>query len=254
MYKMGVLDRTVVKKTYQDLGYDAANAELLTRFTEVTYAPDPDYPLKDKKDMSTTLITACYKKAIINRTQAATMLAALHYIPTEVQFILALAEAEDVVTKRPDYIAESKRDLIGITETSYVNRTLNAATARTLLSGQGMTESEVITRMGILDLHSLIEATKREVGYIGDAYKSRAITQVQGVTKLGQLGIGGAEQAKWFAEWDIDRANQSRRLTVKEYSDAYYDGLITLEEVTDSFRGLGYAEKDIPLLLKLKIE
>ena len=254
MYKMGVLDRTVVKKTYQDLGYDAANAELLTRFTEVTYAPDAEDPLKDKKDMSTTLITACYKKGIISRTQVVTMLTALHYIPTEVQFIVALADAEDVVTKRPDYIAESKRDLTGVVENAYVNRTITAETVVRLLESVGMTTAEISLRLMVLGVHQDTETHKREIAVVGDAYKTRALTQVQVVTELGRLNVSAAEQQKSIAGWEVDRRLGSRRLTVKEYSDAYYDGLITLDEVTDSFRGLGYAEKDIPILLKLKIE
>ena len=253
MFKMGVVSRAQVKKTYTDLGYDAANAELLTRFTEVTYAPDPEDPLKDKKDLTTTLITAGYKKGIVTRAQATVMLAAIHYIPVDIEFILAQAETEDIVATRKDYMAESKSDLIGITETAYVDRTLKAETARTLLAGQGMTEAEITVRMGILDLHSLLASHKREIAIIGSAYISRALTQVQTVAKLGQISVGGAEQTKLFAEWDITRSTGDRRMTVKEYSDAYYMELITLEEATDALRGLGYAEKDIPVLLKLKI-
>jgi hypothetical protein len=254
MYKMGVLDRTVVKKTYQDLGYDAANAELLTRFTEVTYAPDAEDPLKDKKDMSTTLITACYKKGVVTRSQAAVLLAALHYVPTELEFILALADAEAVVTKRPDYLAESQRDLVSVVEAAYVNRTLDAAEARAYLSSLGMTDVEITLRLSVLDVHALTEARKREIAVVGDAYKSRAITQVQVATELGRLNVPATEQAKAIAEWEIERRIGSRRLTVKEFSDAYYMNLLTLEEVTDSLRGLGYAEKDIPILIQLKIE
>jgi hypothetical protein len=254
MYKMGVLDRSVVKKTYQDLGYDAANAELLTRFTEVTYAPDAEDPLKDKKDMSTTLITACYKKNIITRAQASGLLAALHYISTEIEFILALADAERVVSVRPDYVNESHKDLVNIIENAYINRTIDVPTATLHLKNVGMTDSEVQLRLFVLDAHSSTEARKREMAVVGDAYKSRAITQVQVVTELGRLNVPATEQAKAIAEWEVERRIGSRRLTVKEYSDAYFDELLTLEEVTDSLRGLGYAEKDIPILLQLKLE
>jgi hypothetical protein len=252
MYKMGVLDRGVVKKTYQDLGYDAANAELLTRFTEVTYAPDAEDPLKDKKDMSTTLITACYKKNIVTRAQAAGLLAAIHYIPTEIEFILALADAEAVVTKRPDYLAESQRDLVSVVEAAYVNRTIDAAGARGFLIPLGLTEAEITLRLSVLDTHALTEARKREIATVGDAYKTRAITQVQVATELGRLNVPATEQAKAIAEWEVDRRIGSRRLTVKQFTDAYYMNLITLEEATDSLRGLGYAEKDIPILLQLE--
>lgn len=254
MYKMGVLDRTVVKKTYQDLGYDAANAELLTRFTEVTYAPDAEDPLKDKKDMSTTLITACYKKGIVTRSQAAALLAAIHYVPTEIEFILALTDTERVVSTRPDFLAESQRDLVGIIETGYVKRTIDAGVTRKHLGMAGMTDDEISLRLFILDTHAQIEARAREIAVVGDAYKTRAITQVQVATELGRINVPATEQAKAIAEWEVERRIGSRRLTVKEYSDAYYMELLTIEEVTDSLRGLGYAEKDIPILLQLKIE
>jgi hypothetical protein len=253
MYKMGVIPRATVKKTYQDLGYDPANAELLTRFTEVTYAPDPEDPLKDKKDLTTTLITAGYKKGIITRTQAATMLAAIHYIPADIQFILAQAETEAVVVKRKDFVAESKTDLLGILETAYINRTMGAETVTTNLTSLGMTPSEISLRLWVLDTHAASEARKREIATIGDAYKTRSLTQVQAVTELGRLNIVSAQQSALFAEWEIDRRIGSRRMTVKQYADAYYMKLITLADATDSLRGMGYAEKDIPLLLQLEL-
>lgn len=254
MFKMGVVSRATVLKTYKDLGYDAANAELLTRFTEVTYAPDAEDPLKDKKDVSTSMITTAYKKSLITRQQAAVMLNALHYVSADIMFILSLADAENVVSTRKDYIAESKSDLIGVIETGYVNRTIDVAAATWSLTNMGMTPAEITLRLQVLDLHELLTSRKREIEIIGNAYKTRAITQVQVVTELGRLGIPATAQAKAIAEWEIERRVGDRRMTVKQYATAFYMKLITLAEATDSLRGLGYAEKDIPLLIKLEIE
>jgi hypothetical protein len=253
MYKMGVIPRAMVKKTYQELGYDPANAELLTRFTEVTYAPDAEDPLKDKKDLTTTLILNGYKKGIIAYAKTVALLAGIHYTPPDIQYLIALANAERTVAVRPDYTAESYRDLVGIIETGYVNRTLSVESVNYHLGRVGMTAAEIALRLSILDTHAILTARKREIEIIGNAYKSRAITQVQVAAELGKLGIAATEQAKSIGEWEIERRVGDRRMTVKQYADAYYMKMITLAEATDSIRGLGYAEKDISLLLQLEI-
>ena len=248
MFKIGVVTRAQVKRTYQDLGYDAVNAELLTRFTEITYPPDPDDPTAAARDLTAGVITASYKKDLINRAQAIERLMAIGYDLAEATFYVNLADAQREVAAAPDYNAEHTRDLIAITERSFLAGNIDAPTANTAFQGIGLSSAEAGLRMNVLRVIQTEQVQEAQVKLIGDSYTTRILSHTDVIARLGALGIPSGAQNKLLAGWESERALRNRRLSESQYREALDLKQITETEYTEALRGLGYSERDATIL------
>jgi hypothetical protein len=85
MYQMGVLDRSQVKATYKQLGYDDDHAEHLTIWTEDAYS-DAD------KEVTKADALGAYLDGIITKAVCSQFLGALGYPPNYVLLLLARAD------------------------------------------------------------------------------------------------------------------------------------------------------------------
>ena len=85
VFRMGIIDRDQVKRTYLDLGYDEEKAEWLTKFTEVEQS-EPD------RDLTKAEILSSYSKAIIGQHECNDMLLDLGYSQDEVNILISMKE------------------------------------------------------------------------------------------------------------------------------------------------------------------
>ena len=105
MHKLGVLDEVGVLKAYQDIGYDAKNAKLLTDFT-IKYNADPesaeetatDRVRKAYKDLTKNEIIAAYSDKLLSQIETATELYYLGYSPDEASQLISLQDYKTAVT------------------------------------------------------------------------------------------------------------------------------------------------------------
>jgi hypothetical protein len=248
MFKMGIIGRTEVLRSYLDLGYDATKAEWLTRFTEVTYPPDPEDPTQTNRDLTRDVITRGYQRGIITREQAAAQLAAIGYDASEIEFLLSLADADKLIDTTPDYTLEHQRDIIAVIERAYTRANISPASARSAFASVGLDAAEIGIRMTILDSIRAESVTEDAVATIGKAYVSRANTRAETLAALGQFNIPGGAQLKIMAEWEWTREHGDRRLTASQYQEAYDLKIVNLVQYKEAMRGLGYAEKDVAIL------
>lgn len=82
MHDIGVLSREQVRRRYQDLGYTAADAELMTRFTE-------DYNLKRERRSGEKELLESYLKGILTIGGLQSGLSGLGFREEDVQFIIS---------------------------------------------------------------------------------------------------------------------------------------------------------------------
>ena len=85
VFKMGIIDRDQVKRTYLDLGYNDEKAEWLTRFTEMQNT-------ETDRDLTKAEILSSYSKAIIGRAECFEMLTDLGYSDDEVNVLISMKE------------------------------------------------------------------------------------------------------------------------------------------------------------------
>jgi len=89
VFKMGIIGRDEVKRTYLDLGYDEEKAEWLTKFTEIEQTE------KDR-DLTKAEILSAYEKSIINLSACKEMLLDLGYSQDEVSILISVKEYQTV--------------------------------------------------------------------------------------------------------------------------------------------------------------
>ena len=99
MHKLGVLTEAGVLKAYQDIGYDAVNAKLLTDFT-IKYNEDPenaeetgaDRARHAARDLTKAEILNAYSDKLLSKEDTAAELYYMGYSPSESAQVLALAD------------------------------------------------------------------------------------------------------------------------------------------------------------------
>jgi len=89
VFRMGIIDRDEVKRTYFDLGYDEEKAEWLTKFTEMEQT-------EQDRDLTKAEILSAYEKTIINQTTCNGMLLDLGYSQDEVNILISVKDYQTV--------------------------------------------------------------------------------------------------------------------------------------------------------------
>jgi len=85
VFRMGIIDRDQVFRTYLDLGYNEEKAEWLTKFTEMQNT-------EADRDLTKAEVLSSYSKAIIGRAECNTMLLDLGYSQEEVDILISMKE------------------------------------------------------------------------------------------------------------------------------------------------------------------
>jgi len=85
VFRMGIIDREEVKRTYLDLGYNEEKAEWLTKFTEMQNS-------EADRDLTKAEILSSYSKAIIGKQETNDMILDLGYSQDEVDILISMKE------------------------------------------------------------------------------------------------------------------------------------------------------------------
>lgn len=89
VYRMGIITREQVLRTYLDLGYNDEKAEWLTKFTEMEQG-------EKERDLTKAEILSAYGKEIISLAETKPMLADLGYSETEVDVLVSIKDYQEI--------------------------------------------------------------------------------------------------------------------------------------------------------------
>ena len=251
MYKMGIVDRAGVKRTYMDLGYDDAHAEGLTEFTVNWAEDDPEEKTTKYKTMTTSLLQQAYYKNLIGMDELIAQLVGINYPQAEAEMIAEITEARRVVEKTPDYTVEYRRDVKAVIERSYYKGMIDAATATRYLTEAELTPPEIEYCLAASDLARGEATREAQIKVIADAYASRAIDRTGALSLLGKLDLPATEQERLLSDWDTAISLGARRLTEAQYRLALRSNVIDRDGYQEAIRGLGYSEPDVAILMQL---
>jgi len=253
MYGLGVLDRAGVKRAYQDLGYNETNAELLTQFTIKYEEGDESDRITKHKHATETVLVKAYKKGILSSADLTTRLIELGYDTDDTDMIIALADAEALIDRVPDYVAEYRRDMKTILENAYVKGVMSRSEVSAKLQQIGLEADEITFTLAVDDLHKHEKDLADRVAIVQTQYVNRSIDRSKAVDALGRLGLPGSQNAALFAEWDVARSLRTKRLTLAEYGKALEFGFINEATFRENMAGLGYTPVDIDLYVTMKL-
>jgi len=115
MHKLGVLNEKEVLKAYQDIGYNAENAKLLTDYT-IKYNGDPetaeetqtDRTRNQFKDLTKAEIVTAYSDRLITALEANQQLYELGYSEAETSYIIGIADYKNAVADVKDALKNLK--------------------------------------------------------------------------------------------------------------------------------------------------
>ncbi len=253
MYRLGVLTRDEVKRSYMDAGYNDRDAERLTQFTVKYEDPDGGSVAEKRRDLTAAMILTAYKQQVISRAETESKLSRIRYTPDDIRFMVALADTERLIDQKPDFHAEHVRDTKNAIEQAYYNGVVDRGTACSQLGVIGLSGAEAELSLSFVDYNRAAKGKDEVISAIGKAYVNRVYDRNQAISKLGGIGITGSEQGRLFAEWDINRDFRSDRLTEAQYRKAYNYDIIGLEDYQEAMRGMGYSERDVDILSRIAL-
>lgn len=245
MFVEGVIGRDRVLRGYQDLGYDPADAAILTAFA-VAQKQAPE------RELAKGEITALYEQRILDRPAARARLRALGYSEDEADAILALADARarsklrtaTITVVRGRFVAReidraeatARLDAIGLPpagreeylslwefERAETPTLLTEAQARAALARGLITEPTYrahLARLGYereaIDVLVQLAQPRAAVTRTRDLtradilrdYRRAAISRAQAAAELGNLGYDAAEADRLLDPIDDERAGE----------------------------------------------
>jgi len=128
MYGLGVLDRDDVKRSYLDLGYNDANAELMTEFT-IRYETDAD------REATKSDILGGFKDGMLSAAECEEWLKAIGYTDDVAGYLVA---REQVKLERSQLNKQ-----IDVIEDLFTAGAITSAEARTRLTALGLRGNEI---------------------------------------------------------------------------------------------------------------
>jgi len=183
VYRMGIIDREQVLRTYLDLGYNDEKAEWLTKFTEMQNT-------EADRDLTKAEVLSAFDKAIINYVTCRTMLLDLGYSEDEVEILISVKEYQTV--------KEIKARELKRIQKFYLAGAYNANQAITELGKLDLVGAEQDSLMALWDSEKLSKLKMPSKKDLDTFLQSQVINEDQYRLELGKQGYKGN-----YVEWYI---------------------------------------------------
>lgn len=188
LYKTGVINKARVLDGYKDLGYTDTDAQALA-----------DFAVKDamgaEKDVTRAAIVTSYKKAIINRGDAESMLIAIGYSSIEAEFYFDIADYE-IEVKRID-------EVLDYVEFMYISSEFDAQDVSAELGKLNLPSAQTERLLLVWDIKRRKKQKIPSKSDIEDFYKRDIIDRDQLIDSLRKAGWPDER-----VEWIIARIDQ----------------------------------------------
>ena len=113
-----------------------------------------------------------------------------------------------------------------------------------MLQNLGYVEANAELLMARADLEIYATYKKEQIGYIKSAYVSGKINEGEALSRLGKLDMPATEVNRLMESWDLARVSKVKDLTLENLKAFFKGKVISIEELTDELRELGYSEQD----------
>jgi hypothetical protein len=231
LYRVGVINAARVLDGYKDLGYKDADAQALA-----------DFAIKDatgaEKDITRAAIVTSYKKAIISRGDAASMLTEIVYSAQEADFYLDIADYE-IEVKRVD-------DVLDYIEFMYVNSEIDAQGVSAELGKLNLPSAQVERLLLVWDIKRRKKQKIPSKTDFEDFYKRDIIDRDQLIDNLKKAGWTG-ERVGWIVA-RIDQRIQEDARKEAERAQKEQDRLIASDKA-EKYQ-LDKADIDVQIALR----
>ena len=184
VYRMGIINRDQVFRTYLDLGYDEEKAEWLTRFTEMQNT-------EADRDLTKSEILGAYVKQIIGYADCHAMLLDLGYSEEEVAILISSKEYQEYKEWKTREMKRIERFYLAGAFTA--NQTINE------LGKLDLTGAEQDSIMKLWDSERLAKLRSPTKKDLDELFSADVITEAQYRLEVRNLGYV-EKYIDWFVQ------------------------------------------------------
>jgi hypothetical protein len=248
LFSARLLDRTGVYNANLDRGYNPANAELLTRFTEQNYSPDEQTTADVRRDLTASNIRLSYRRHIIDRDDAVDRLVDIGYDPEEADFLLAQDDAQLALNPTTDAGVDVRELTLANILTAYRERVWDRDRAQLELEVLGYLSGTADLMLELEELRLARDLKDARVRLVREQYVAFDLGPTQARDALTAADVHPDHQTVLLAEWEVDRQRGTRKLSVAEIFVARRDGALADDDAFAYLLRLGYNEADATII------
>jgi gas vesicle protein len=247
MYKMGVITEEQVYKFHTDIGYSPANARLLTDFTKRYSAPEDESQQDQFTELARGTYSSAYKNLIISTEEYRTFLQGLKYADQDIELLISLDDyAIEDRNKLFDPVSYRK-DYLKLVTQAYNRGLFNRSDALPMLVELGFTDDQAELELSLLDYNRQLSVKDTLLTQLHNQYVGFMIDDGELHNLLDTFGFYSSEVDRLIEEWGIERSYRDKRPSLSDLKGFYNKGLISLDNLLDEIRGMGYHERYIGL-------
>lgn len=245
MYQTGILTEDDVYKSYRDLGYDDEHARNLTEFTKRYSAPEDETELDQYKQLARSVYSNAYRRRIISEDEYRQFLATLKIHPDDINLLIALDNYAIADQEKLFDLDDYRKNYRKLVLSAYEKGILAREDAISILNDLSYTSIEINLELSAIDYEIDLRYRDLLVDRLHEQYTTYLIN-TQGVYEIfSSFNFTDTEITRLLNEWELERSFRVRRPSMTDIQKFYKSGLLTLEEVLDELRGLGYHERYI---------
>lgn len=250
MHLFGVLSDDDLVRSYKDIGYDNEKAGKLAEFTIAYNAQADDPEGVGYKKLTQGLIATAYKRGVLGRNEALSMLISLGYRETDSSIILSIAEFQREVDAAPDMLKTYRADVVKVVERSYFKGLMSRGECLDLLGQIGYPQDQAEYVLASVDFQYAQYLEELATAATKELYVNYIIDTNDAIARLGREGVPGEMQSRLIHEWSIARDAHTKGLTEAQWRDMVRYELISPEQYKVELTHLGYTDRAADLLYR----
>lgn len=253
MYRLGVLDEDGVYKAYRDLGYNEENAKRMTEFTIRYETKETEDELSDIRNLTRSVLENAYIRGILTYDELISRLEDLGYVREDAELLAELAEARRLSSLKPSTADVLSKELHDLILRAYQRGAISREEAVDNLRNLGYDEDEAEAEISVIDYRIYSDLLDEQIDRIGQMYMENTVTAVEATTMLNQLNLSSTHIERLLERWDSLKQLRTRKPSEAMFAAMLRRGIITVEEYKEELRGLGYNDKYIDKIARLRL-
>lgn len=145
--------------------------------------------------------------------------------------------------------AKQKELTMGMIETLYESRYIDAGQATALLTKLGYTSDEITLILELGDARRVKHFLDTAVSHVHSKFVGFRITTAQATNELNALNLSAQAVADIMATWELEKQIAMPTLTAAQFATAVHYGVLTRAEATTGIRDLGYSAHDTEVVI-----
>ena len=237
MFRLGVVDRARVERTYRDLGYTPEDAGALTEFVvRDAVAADRELPRET--------VIAAYRDRLIGRDEALEELEALGFDSDQAEFFL-----DQVDLRVEQQLAGLAEDII---ERDFKSGAISEPAARSQLTELGFPDSRIALLLDLWARQAAVKGRELTPAQLLRLWRAGTISEPVLRQRLDLLGYNEGDAGYLISLADPEEAPaEPRELTKADLTTAFRREIIDESQLRGRLREKGYNAGDTDILVAI---